>query len=726
MKKMICLILLISYTLFAQSTPNQKPDYHLKLTLEKNQLLIKNGKEITAISKNPLEILFFDKSVETYSSSYDSLKENGNQISAFGKVVVNEKLTFHFFDYWTILSNGLQLEREVSVEGDMDAGFASRIMLNASSEYKQNQTQLFVPGMIYGGAEFLSSAAIGGVENYKNGNANIFIREDRMPAPVFGVYFKNGNSISLLNPAPNGQTTREESHNLIPVPLTDERFQFGSIGVLIEKNKLSLGYCFPGNEGDITYQGNVYPGGQLKQWRRRFHPVKNGFKHTYTVRILLDKDDSFPQFYTNVWRKSYDILNPNVNPHDISVVKQSVLSALASQVEIHDDWCGLPNWADAPKMGVKITDRKAVMGFTGKNLESARFLLRSADEDWNKNSKEYREKAINIINSFLKIKMDPPVSSGFNLDTGAPEIALPHEKRIYLRSLGDGFKSLAHTYLYEQKKGIEHDNWLKWMKSFADWLLTQQKKDGGFPRAWLPETGEIVEESSLSSYNAVPFLTLLYEITKEKKYLKSAIKAADVSWEYSQKRGKFIGGTIDNPNVLDKEAATISLEAYLILYKQTSNDKWLKRAKMAANFAETWVYIWNVPMPIDESNRVLQWKKGNSTIGLQLISTGHSLVDMYMSFDADEFAELFKLTGDDHYLEVARILLHNTKSMTAIPNRIYDLRDIGWQQEHWSLSPPRGFALHRGWLPWVSTSQLNGIYGIEDIGDEKIRQLLLY
>jgi hypothetical protein len=30
----------------------------------------------------------------------------------------------------------------------------------------------------------------------------------------------------------------------------------------------------------------------------------------------------------------------------------------------------------------------------------------------------------------------------------------------------------------------------------------------------------------------------------------------------------------------------------------------------------------------------------------------------------------------------------------------------------------RGFGLHRAWLPWVSTSHLNGIFGLEeyDIG----------
>ena len=51
--------------------------------------------------------------------------------------------------------------------------------------------------------------------------------------------------------------------------------------------------------------------------------------------------------------------------------------------------------------------------------------------------------------------------------------------------------------------------------------------------------------------------------------------------------GHFVGGTLDNPNVVDKEAGTLSLEAYLVLYEATLDKKWLGRAETAASFAET-------------------------------------------------------------------------------------------------------------------------------------------
>jgi hypothetical protein len=94
-----------------------------------------------------------------------------------------------------------------------------------------------------------------------------------------------------------------------------------------------------------------------------------------------------------------------------------------------------------------------------------------------------------------------------------------------------------------------------------------------------------------------------------------------------------------------------------------------------------------------------------------------------MAFDADEYAKLYRYTGDSHYREVARILLHNTKSMLALPGRPYDLKGPGWQQEHWSFAPPRGFGAHRAWLPWVSTSHLNGIFGLEEFDPALFQEL---
>jgi hypothetical protein len=79
---------------------------------------------------------------------------------------------------------------------------------------------------------------------------------------------------------------------------------------------------------------------------------------------------------------------------------------------------------------------------------------------------------------------------------------------------------------------------------------------------------------------------------------------------HGQSSGQSVAGTIDNPDGLDKDAGTLSTEAYLALFGDTTESKWLHRARLAADYAETYIYLWNVPMP-------------------------DTLVDDYMSFDVE-------------------------------------------------------------------------------------------
>jgi uncharacterized protein YyaL (SSP411 family) len=146
---------------------------------------------------------------------------------------------------------------------------------------------------------------------------------------------------------------------------------------------------------------------------------------------------------------------------------------------------------------------------------------------------------------------------------------------------------------------------------------------------------------------------LLSQETGDSRYLKAAERAGDFVWLAGQSSGQFVGGTIDSPNVLDKEAGTLSTEAYLALFDVTKESQWLARARVAADYAETYIYIWNVPMPADEDDTLLHWKKGVPTYGVQLLATGHALVDDYMSFDVDQYARLARWTGDQHYRAIA-------------------------------------------------------------------------
>jgi hypothetical protein len=188
-----------------------------------------------------------------------------------------------------------------------------------------------------------------------------------------------------------------------------------------------------------------------------------------------------------------------------------------------------------------------------------------------------------------------------------------------------------------------------------------------------------------------------------------------------------VGGAIDNPNITDKEAGMLSMEAFLSLYDSTKEMKWLERAKTAADFAESWIWIWNVPMPPDQDDAKLHYKKGVPTVGVQSITAQVSGgVDEYLDWAVPSYAKLYNLTKEEHYLDVARVLLHDTKSMVALPGRQYDVKGIGWQQEGWTMGQGsrRGISGHRFWLPWISANHLYGMAGLEEYDPALYKKLI--
>jgi hypothetical protein len=684
----------------------------------------------SAEQSKPVQLEFYRPSgqIEQKSSGYETFKISHGKVFGVASVTGPGGSRFHFKDEWSIRGSTVELSRTVNVSGASSGGFLSSITLSHPEVHSRSEVDYFAPGMIYGGTAHLSAAAIGGRLIYqRDGQGQVRIREDRLPAPLFGIRFVDGSALTVLDPAPNGETTAADSHDTEVQTMVDDRFRFGAIGAALDDGHHSEGFWFPGSEGEVTYRGNTYPGGQVHEWRRRYHPIRDGLVQQYRVDFRFSTSEPFPTYLKNAWRWAYSILNPPVTFQDIPAARRSITDVLASQVETRGDRAGIPNFVPSVPTSNRGPSLDAIMGFTGKNLEAAEFLLADAQVDSDKQRAEKdRKLGLAIFASFLRLRLNPPVGEGFDIETGEPALAIPGDHCVFLRSFGDDMKATLRAYRREHARGLDHKQWLKWADEFGVWLLTQQNAEGGFPRSWKPVTGQVADPSPKSSYNPIPFLVLLSQETADPKYLHAAERAADFTWTQGQSSSQFVGGTIDNPDVLDKEAGTLSTEAYLALYEATHDSKWLGRARAAADYAETWIYMWNVPMPADADKRLLHWKEGVPTYGTQLIASGHSLVDEYMSYDVDEYAKLGRWTGDVHYLAIAKLLLHDTKNMLAVPGRTFDLKGPGWEQEHFSFAPVRGFGLHRLWLPWVATSQLNGIFELMDFDLALFRKWTAY
>lgn len=679
-----------------------------------------NSPELSQPEPARIEVSAGPGQVRELTAAYKTATRTGDTLDATAEIPDTSGVSFQVHDRWKLVGDILSVQRTVSVKGSAPGGFDSAVLFDLPKSTAWDDVSYLAPGILYADPTYDGERSPGGTLNFAA--HHIILREDILPAPMFGMYFKDGASVTMLDPTPRGDTTEEES-KLTQAEMTDSRFQFGSLGVWQpQAGGLQFGFRYPASVDDFSRSRREGP----PQWVRRFHPIQAGFSQAYQVDFRLAHAANFRDFSRESWRWSWSTLRPAVTPIDVLTVRRVLMDHLAAQIAQINGHAAVPFVLSTMTNDLNWNWTMSAMGFVGKDLDCADALLREGDRDLGPRGQHMRELGLAMISTMITAFPSVPLpATGIDLVTGQPwdHIWLSP----WLRNATEDMRVLMLAYRREKKLGRDHPEWIAWVRQYADWLIQQQRPDGSFPRRWKPSSNEAVEPSGTASYNAVPVLVIMSQETGDPKYRQSALRAAEYTWTNYGSRGLFIGGASDNPNITDKEAGMLSLEAFLSLYEDDKDPKWLDRAKAAGDFAESWTWIWNLPMPVDADNAELHWKKGVPTVGLQgitALSAGGA--DEYLDCAVGLYARLYNYTRDPHYLEVTRVLLHDTKSMVALPGRLYDMKGPGWQQENFGMGPGprgRGVGSHRLWLPWVSANHLHGINNLEEYDPALFRKL---
>ncbi|MBR5281850.1 MAG: hypothetical protein IKU22_03620 [Alistipes sp.] len=646
---------------------------------------------------------------------------------------------FSITDVYSVVDDELYtVKRTVKVDKavSQDRGFSSEFTLvSAASGSSFNNFDLFAPGFLYRTNTYNNPYESN--PNLKSGS--FCFKEMQYGLPMFMAYSSSAKktiSLSHINPEIKSGLVEKDCRNTWYV---SSSVQYGSLGAEVKNNRVMINYTYP----------------SIADSAPRSHPVKEGQSHTYTLALAAQTNENYTDAAVESYKHHFaqnDIELYNVNIRDAYIAQMEMFSALSAPIIGNSGKraYGLP-WS------ISLPDGKAQAyelqnGFVGRQASIAYQLMRYGKE---KNNTE----AFNDGYEMAKFWF----SDQQLVENGLPRSWWIQTKKIdgyyneyigdfwtypsFTRCFTDGMEGLLDcTRLAEAYNMPEAESWGAIIRKFGEFLLSVESAgDGSFYRAyqkdgkylrdvnaigpWENEQVKIQANAKTNTLIPVRLLVRLYEWSGDERYLDRAIQAGEYGYnKYFKELGTFIGGTPDNANVVDKEAAVFAMYAFNALYQATGEKKWLEAAEYAAVCAFSYTYCYDFAIQGDDKANIF---RNGGVSGYSLISAGAKGTD---NFNANIYYELYKLhllTGDDFYSMAAQLLERNTKrAMDLDGTKGYAHRALLVEA---TTICDLTFSSVSTWLPWCGAAngepmidfyQAFGVYNISDVKN-KSRETLL-
>lgn len=627
---------------------------------------------------------------EVYESEYSEFQIDSGILTCRSTVTTANGSEFLFEDSYRALADetSFMFERKVSVlkADEKDRGFSTQFAISEAAQRRLEDYDYFAPGVWYSDNQSVVSGAIASDYN----DEHFYFRVTRLPIPLMMMQSKQSKAyVTLCHVGPEPRTGFHEQSAEWQV---DESFQYASLG--IKKGPVpSVRYLFPGSEGEKHYVGPNHVD-KHSGWARRSHPVKPGVQHSYQFIIKTGETPDFASAMRQVWRHFCDRLNAPVIPSNLDKVYEIGIQLLDTYCQEYNGAMGVPFWTHLP--GGQVHDVTFQMGFVGQQLQVAYQLLKYGLEN---DRPEMVQKGEGILKFWTTRSMTPTGLPKVWYDVHPPEFK---DHPSYLRIAADGMEGALFAWKVMQAHGHDRPEWLAYCRTFAEWCVRNQNEDGSFYRSY-DFNGEPLHRGKFNTTNPIRFLVNFYWLTKDERYLKTALRAGEYAYVHTYEAALYVGGTADNDNTIDKEAGILALYAFLALYDADGNPKWLEAAKGAADFCETWVFMWKYPVEPFMGNHVFSEGKADIT-GQSLIATGHSHADVFMAYCAFDFYRLYLLTDDRHYLRIAKLLLHNTKQTTDWSGKLgHTYPGLVEESGEFVMQYHRGLGK---WLPWCTIAEI--------------------
>jgi len=681
---------------------------------------------------------------EFFESPYNEIIVSDGKLVGKGILTVPSGSEFSFYDVYETAGPGFRVSRKVEVlKAGEDLGFSTKISFIMVESDNPHEYNCFAPGVWYKQNEFAPENAFG-----KDLDCEYFwSMETRYALPLFAMQnIKSGETAAISRWA--SDVTMRSLDIVRSENNSDPKFTIGAIGMSKPESKtlnymyygfevrkeietrchgLSIDYVYPGCDGQMS--GENHFGGldyneKFRSFERINHPVEEGFKQKYSVAVNFGQYDSFQNMMRNVWRITYDRMRDELFEVDNQLHYHNCMKILNKYTRQYGDSYGLPFACQLPDMDISCVSFQ--FGFVGQQPGIGYQLLRYGDKE---NNSEAYEKGINIIDFWVRTAM---TESGLPQMCYNPTIKGFEPYPHYIRMLADGVEAILDAYIYMKKKGEERTSWREFCRKTAEWLIRIQNEDGSFYRAYNSD-GSVRMESKSNTPSVIRFLIQFYLISGEEKYKAAAIKAGEWSYVNAYLNMEYRGGTCDNNDIQDKEAGIYAMFGFLALYDLTGEQRWLEGAVGAADYTETWTYVWKFPV-------MAPWPKhpfNKYSISGQSIITIGGGADVYMAACAYTYYRLYIITGDEHYLDFAQFIYKNTRQSNDVDGSIgYCMPGLGHESGNFTSQVLES---HYHWLPWCTfvevdpTSRLYDTFGVYEISDaqklpieERVRRNRIY
>ncbi len=705
-----------------------------------NTLLYFNRRPLYAFIKTALAV------TEFYDSSYEKVTETQSGILGEGSLQVPGGTVLEFADTWQISGDLLRVDRKVRVAhaGD-DMGFATKISLVLASSDNIRDYDCFAPSAWYRQNEFANPDVMG----YDLDAEYFWRRETCYTLPVFAAQYKaSGETVSLSRWASDvgmRDLNFVESENAV-----DAKFTIGSIGLSQPDNKtldclyygfpvrreiptkrdgLTIDYVYPGTDGELPRRGRGYNIDYMmhtKTMTRVFHPVEEGFSDSYSVAISFGQYEGFYPMMRDIWRRTSERLKDPVFQVDQELQYKNCMQSLKKLTRQYGEAWGLPFSCRLPQLDVSSVSFQ--FGFVGQQPGIGYQLIRYGDLE---GDTEALEKGKHIVDFWVKTSMT---------EIGAPNVCYNpaiqgfEPMPFWTRMIADGLENILDAYVYLRKKGEIRADWLSYCKKAGDWFVRIQNEDGSWYRAYNTSDGSMRMDSKANTISAVRFLVQLFLVTEEPSYRTAALRAGEWSYQNIYTNMEYRGSTCDNTDITDNESGIYAMFGFFALYDLTGEEKWLEALIGAADYTETWTYMWSYPLQVPWPNHPFT---KNSFSGQSPVTIGGGGGDMYMAACAYVYYRLYIVTGDRHYHDFAEFIHNNTRQANDVDGSFgYALPGLSHEGGHFA---DQTFGSFYHWLPWVTyvevdpASRLYDTFGAWDIAgadamsmEERIRRNRIY